>query len=231
MFTGLIEECAQMLHLESQGDNARLTVAARKVLQDVSLGDSIAVNGVCLSVVAYTASTCTFDVSSETLTRSAFSALTPGNTLNLERAMAADKRFGGHIVQGHVDGVGYISALRTQGAHHVLDVRVPRALVHFIAEKGSITIDGISLTIAQEHDDICTVAVIPHTFTHTNLHTRTVGNPVNIEVDVLARYLYKMLRSGVVPHTHDDAPHTDAPAAHDKSNTHDAALAQALSRL
>lgn len=183
MFTGIVEELGTVLSLES----GRMTVGASRVLDGVALGDSIAVNGCCLTVVAHDEGSWEADLSEETLRRTALSALAPGSPANLERAVRADQRMGGHIVQGHVDGIGTVVA----GVPD-LRVRVPAGLERYLVEKGSVTVDGVSLTVVDVIEDTFSVAVIPHTAEVTNLGGLAQGAPVNIEVDIVAKYVERM---------------------------------------
>ena len=184
MFTGIVEELGRFVALSG----GRLRVGATQVLDGVTLGDSIAVNGCCLTVVAHGADWWEADLSPETLARTALGDLAPGDPLNLERAVQASQRMGGHIVQGHVDAVGEIVAPVPD-----LAVRVPAHLGRYLVEKGSVTVDGVSLTVVDTLDDGFTVAVIPHTAEVTTLGTRRAGDRVNIEVDVIAKYVERML--------------------------------------
>jgi len=183
MFTGIVEELGQVVALES----GRLKVAATRVLDGVGLGDSIAVNGCCLTVVTHDDRSWEADLSEETLRRTALAALEPGSPVNLERAVRADQRMGGHIVQGHVDGVGTVVAEVPD-----LRVRVPAGLERYLVEKGSVTVDGVSLTVVDVVEDTFSVAVIPHTAEVTNLGGLHAGSPVNIEVDIVAKYVERM---------------------------------------
>ena len=183
MFTGIVEELGTVLSLES----GRRTVGASRVLEGVALGDLIAVNGCRLTVVAHDEGSWEADLSEETLRRTALSALAPGSPANLERAVRADQRMGGHIVQGHVDGVGTVVA----GVPD-LRVRVPAGLERYLVEKGSVTVDGVSLTVVDVIGDTFSVAVIPHTAEVTNLGGLAQGAPVNIEVDIVAKYVERM---------------------------------------
>ncbi|QRO87390.1 riboflavin synthase [Kytococcus sedentarius] len=200
MFTGIIEELGRIEAIEPAGDDVRLTVHGPLVTSDASRGDSIAVNGVCLTVTDLgeagdSASPVTFtaDVMPETLTHSSLGALTPGSLVNLERAVRVDARLGGHIVQGHVDGVGTI-ADRTPGDRwEVVRVSIPVALARYVVNKGSITLDGVSLTVSGVGTDWLEVSLIPETLARTTLGTAAVGSPVNVEVDVLAKYVEKLV--------------------------------------
>jgi riboflavin synthase len=187
MFTGIVEELGTV----ESFDGARLRIRAEVVLSDVHLGDSIAVNGCCLTVVATGDGWWEADVSQETLDRTSLRGIEPGSPLNLERAVMLQDRLGGHLVQGHVDGVGEIVQPVPD-----LRVRIPSNLLRYVVEKGSITVDGVSLTVVQPLPDGFTVAVIPHTSAVTTLGHKGVGDPVNIEVDVMAKYVERLLKEG-----------------------------------
>lgn len=194
MFTGLVEECGRVLALEPVGDGIRLRIAASTVLDDVTMGASIAVNGVCLTVVAFDDESFSIDAVPETMDRSSLGSLEPGSAVNLERSVRAHDRLGGHIVQGHVDGTTTITRIDAleDGSfeyHFGLDEQTAR----YVVEKGSITVDGISLTVASLSDDGFSIAVIPHTAAVTTLGERAVGDVVNLEVDVLAKYVERQL--------------------------------------
>jgi riboflavin synthase len=186
MFTGIVEELGRV----SSRDGSRLRVEARRVLGDVEVGASIAVNGCCLTVVAWDgeAGWWDADVSDETFARTALGALEPGDPVNLERPVRLADRLGGHLVQGHVDAVGEIVRPVPD-----LQVRMPRALLRYVVEKGSITVDGVSLTVVDVLDDGFTVAVIPHTSDVTTLGSKGPGDAVNLEVDVTAKYVERLL--------------------------------------
>lgn len=198
MFTGIVEELGTIVRREELADAARLTVRGPLVTGDAKFGDSIAVNGVCLTVTEQTPGEFTVDVMAETLRRSSLADLTDGSPVNLERAMAAGGRFGGHIVQGHVDGVGRVVAITPSEHWTVVRVAVPTELSRYIVEKGSITVDGVSLTVAALDDDDAgtgtwfEVSLIPTTLQETNLGTLGVGAPVNLEVDVIAKYVERL---------------------------------------
>ena len=195
MFTGIVEELGTVEQLTDQGDAVRLTVRGPLVTSDVGHGDSIAVNGCCLTVVDRDGDMFTADVMRETLVRTALADLTSGDRVNLERAMAAGARFGGHIVQGHVDGTGRIVE-RTPSEHwELVRIEIPADLAKYVVEKGSITIDGTSLTVVDVLDDepALTVSLIPETLRATTLGLKGVGDPVNLEVDVLAKYVERLL--------------------------------------
>ena len=199
MFTGIVEELGSIESVEDQGDAIRLTIRASTVLEDVALGDSISVNGCCLTVADVRGRRLdsdglwTADVMQETLDKTALLGLRPGDRVNLERAVTVDKRLGGHIVQGHVDGVGSIIG-RTPSAHwEVVEIAMPRELARYLVDKGSITVDGISLTVVEARDDSFTVSLIPETLARTTLGFRQPGDQVNLEVDVLAKYVERLL--------------------------------------
>ncbi|MGY1723711.1 riboflavin synthase [Blastococcus sp. SYSU DS0533] len=203
MFTGIVEEVGTLAAREDQGDSAVLRIRARTVLTDVSLGDSIAVNGVCLTVTGVQpggdgSGVWTTDVMAETLRRSSLGAVADGQPVNLERAVAPHTRLGGHIVQGHVDGVGRIVS-RTPGEHwEVVRIALPADLARYVVEKGSIAVDGVSLTVSAvsataDPDPWFEVSLIPTTLRETTLGARAPGEPVNLEVDVIAKYVERLL--------------------------------------
>lgn len=197
MFTGIVEELGVVAGIEDQGDAVRLTIAARTVLEGAAPGDSIAVNGCCLTVAKRDDSTWTADVMQETLKRTNLAAAKPGDRVNLERAVTPTTRLGGHIVQGHVDGVGTVLA-RTPSEHwDVVEISLPEPLGRYLVEKGSITVDGTSLTVVGVTDTSFTVSLIPETLARTTLGGRAVGDAVNLEVDVLAKHVEKLLAAGV----------------------------------
>lgn len=195
MFTGIVEELGRVVALDAGADSARLTVAGPLVTSDAEHGASIAVNGVCLTVVEHDSEQFTVDVMAETLDRSSLGTLSAGDPVNLERAMAASSRFGGHIVQGHVDGTTRILA-RTPGERwEVVQFGLPNALARYVVEKGSITVDGVSLTVSSVDDATFSVSLIPTTLSLTTLGHKEVGDTVNLEVDVLAKYVERLLTS------------------------------------
>ncbi len=193
MFTGLIEEIGQIRSIENFGDGSRLHINATKILDDINLGDSIAVNGVCLTVVSHSDNSFSVEAVKETMTRSALSELKIHQNVNLERALKANSRLGGHFVQGHVDGIGTVLAMDKQDPGYLLKIKLPADLSRFLVEKGSIAINGISLTLASVDNDRISLAIIPHTVQATTLHALKSGDSVNIEVDVLGKYIYKMV--------------------------------------
>lgn len=193
MFTGIVEELGTVAAVEDQGDAIRLSIHATTVLEDAGLGDSIAVNGCCLTVVEHDGATWTADVMQETLDKTSLYGVQPGDRVNLERAVTAHKRLGGHIVQGHVDGVGTVVS-RTPSEHwEVVEISMPEALGRYLVDKGSITVDGVSLTVVEARADSFTVSLIPETLARTTLGTRQPGERVNLEVDVLAKHVEKLL--------------------------------------
>ncbi len=198
MFTGIVEEVGTLVVRDDQGDSARLQVRGAKTLQGVALGDSIAVNGVCLTVTGVAEDVWSTDVMAETLRRSSLGALGAGDPVNLERAVTADTRLGGHIVQGHVDGVGTVASVSPSEHWTVVRVALPAGISRYVVEKGSITVDGVSLTVsalspATDPEPWLEVSLIPTTLRETTLGTRTPGDPVNLEVDVIAKYVERLL--------------------------------------
>jgi riboflavin synthase len=199
VFTGIVEELGEVVAVEPLTDAARLTVRGPIVTQDASHGDSISVNGVCLTVVDNTGGSFTADVMRETLQRSALGALQPGSPVNLERAVRVSDRLGGHVVQGHVDGTGLVLERRPEEHWTVVRVSLPAGLGRYVVEKGSITVDGVSLTVTAVADEWLEVSLIPTTLGLTTLGSKQAGAPVNLEVDVMAKYVEKLLLAGVVP--------------------------------
>ncbi|TNM43340.1 riboflavin synthase [Nocardioides albidus] len=195
MFTGIVEELGTVTAVEDQGDAIRLTIASDVTLSDAGLGDSIAVNGCCLTVAERTDSTWTADVMAETLAKTSIGRLEVGDRVNLERAVTAEKRLGGHVVQGHVDAVGEVVA-RTPSEHwEVVEIKMPDELGRYLVDKGSITVDGTSLTVVEAGDHTFTVSLIPETLARTTLGFRAVGDQVNLEVDVIAKHVEKLVRA------------------------------------
>lgn len=194
MFTGIIEETGTIKNISARPDSARIEINAGLVLNDAKLGDSIAVNGVCLTVVDLTANSFAADVSAETLRRTSLKQARAGTKVNLERPMMPSSRFGGHIVQGHVDGVGEFVDAKPEGDGWIVRVSFPNELSRYIVEKGSITVDGISLTVAALGANWFEIAVIPHTWKVTNLSSLKRGSTVNLEVDIIAKYVERMLQ-------------------------------------
>ncbi|MGW2344172.1 riboflavin synthase [Streptomyces sp. NPDC001661] len=195
MFTGIVEELGEITAVEMLDDACRFRVRGPVVTDGAKHGDSIAVNGVCLTVVEHENDEFTADVMAETLKRSSLGALATGSRVNLERPMVADGRFGGHVVQGHVDGTGTIVD-RTPSEHwEIVKISLPAELSKYVVEKGSITVDGVSLTVVEAADDYFTISLIPTTLALTTLGVKQAGDPVNLEVDVIAKYVERMLGS------------------------------------
>ena len=193
MFTGIVEEIGKLTSIKRAANSARLTVNAPLVSQGTQLGDSISVNGVCLTVVNIEGTSLSFDAIPETITRSSLKAVGVGDVVNLERAMSAGGRFGGHLVQGHVDGTGVLQSVTDQENARILRIGASPDLMRYTIPKGSITLDGISLTVVDVGPDWFTVWIIPHTWSNTSLGRKRIGDPINIENDVIARYLEKLL--------------------------------------
>ena len=196
MFTGIIEEIGTVKKISLGGNSGSLEIMAKKVLDGTSVGDSIAVNGVCLTVTSKTSSSFTADVMAETVRRSSLGQLSSGSHVNLERALAANGRFGGHIVSGHIDGTGIISRLKAEENAVWVHIKAGGELLRFIVEKGSIAIDGISLTVAGISETEFSVSVIPHTGQETTLLSRKAGDKVNLETDIIGKYVEKLLGGG-----------------------------------
>ena len=194
MFTGIIEELGTVERVTRGRVSAVLAIRAEAILSDLKIGDSVAVNGVCLTAISLTGHGFTADVMHETLDRSSLAGLGPGSPVNLERAMAANGRFGGHIVAGHVDGVGTIAAIERDDNAIWFTITAPEQVLRYVVEKGSIAIDGISLTVARVEPDRFAVSVIPHTAAVTLLGRRRVGDRVNLESDIIGKYVERLLR-------------------------------------
>ena len=193
MFTGIIEELGSIASVENQDAGSRIVVAASVVTSDISNGDSISVNGVCLTALDVTVSSFAADVSPETLDRTTLGGLDAGSPVNLERAVTPATRLGGHIVQGHVDGRGTFISANQQGDFWTVRVGFPADLAKYFVPKGSVTVEGISLTIAALSDDHFDFAIIPKTWEMTNLSSLNPGNAVNLEADVIAKYVERMM--------------------------------------
>ncbi|GAA3490625.1 riboflavin synthase [Streptomyces cremeus] len=204
MFTGIVEELGEITAVENLGDSSRFRLRGPLVTEDARHGDSIAVNGVCLTVVETADGEFTADVMAETLNRSSLGALAVGSRVNLERPMALGGRLGGHLVQGHVDGTGTIVAREPSEHWEVVRVALPAGLSRYVVEKGSITVDGVSLTVVEAGDDYFTISLIPTTLALTTLGVKQPGDPVNLEVDVLAKYVERLLGT-----QHGDPARTD----------------------
>ena len=192
MCPGIIEEIGTVRRIEHGAKGARLTIQAKTVLEDTRIGDSIATNGVCLTVVSMTGDSFSADVMAESLRRSSLGTLQGGSPVNLERAMAANGRFGGHIVSGHIDGTGTIASQKREDNAVWVKIKTPAPLLRYIVEKGSIAIDGVSLTVAAMTDTDFSVSIIPHTGAQTILLGKKPGDPVNLECDVIGKYVEKL---------------------------------------
>lgn len=191
MFTGIVEELGTIEAVEDLADAYSIAIRAEVCLADTRPGDSIAVNGCCLTVVELESGRWTADVMRETIRRTSLASARPGDPVNLERAVRADQRLGGHLVQGHVDAVGQIRSRIPSEHWDLVEVQLPAELAGFVVEKGSITVDGVSLTVVDVAADWFSVSLIPETLTRTTLGRRQVGDPVNLEVDVIAKYVAK----------------------------------------
>lgn len=194
MFTGIIEDKGKVVRIQKDIDSSQLTIVTPKIVSDAKLGDSIAVNGVCLTITNLTSEEMTVDVMPETVKATTIHTLKLGDIVNLERAMSANGRFGGHIVSGHVDGVGTIKSKRPVSNAVYIDIEVPKELIENCIPKGSITIDGTSLTLFQVSSNSVTISLIPHTYSETILGMKSVGDKVNIETDMLGKYVLHHLR-------------------------------------
>ncbi|MGN8895536.1 riboflavin synthase [Flavonifractor sp. HCP28S3_F3] len=194
MFTGIVEEMGQVEGIQRGRQSAILTIRAKTVLEGTKIGDSIAVNGVCLTVTTLSTDRFTADVMHETLDRSSLAQLKRGSAVNLERAMAADGRFGGHIVAGHIDGTGRVAEVQKDDNAIWYTIQAAPQVLRYIVEKGSIAVDGISLTVARVEDDRFAISAIPHTVAQTVLRDRKEGDLVNLETDIIGKYVEKLLK-------------------------------------
>ncbi|HBU03619.1 MAG TPA: riboflavin synthase [Acidimicrobiaceae bacterium] len=195
MFTGLVEEVGTIRSVVPVGEGARVTITSSTVLDDVEMGASIAVNGCCLTVVEWGEDWWSADAVPETMDRTNLGGLAPGDPVNLERPLAADGRYGGHVVQGHVDGTGEVQSIEElDDGSWRFTFTLPSELANYVVEKGSIAVDGISLTVAAVTPSTFSIAIIPHTFAVTAMGQRNVGDTVNLEADVLAKYVERLVR-------------------------------------
>ena len=194
MFTGIVEEVGTVVGVQRGGNKSCIRIKAQKVLEDIRLGDSIAVNGVCLTVTDFDSASFQADVMNETLSRSSLGSLRSGSPVDLERAMAAGGRFGGHIVSGHIDGTGTVTDIKNDGIAVWYTVSAKPEIMRYIVEKGSVAIDGISLTVAKVTDSSFSVSIIPHTAAQTVLGTKKTGDTVNLENDIIAKYVEKLIK-------------------------------------
>ena len=201
MFTGIIEEVGTVKAVHRSGSSSYIKIQAEKVLSDVHIGDSIAVNGVCLTVTHFDSTTFQADVMNETLERSSLGSLTSGSPVDLERAMSAEGRFGGHIVSGHIDGTGTVTDIKNEGIATWYTIAAKPEIMRYIVVKGSIAIDGISLTVAKVTDTSFSVSIIPHTASQTILGTKKSGDTVNLENDIIAKYAEKLMKPAETPKT------------------------------
>jgi riboflavin synthase len=193
MFTGIIEAVGKIAALESGRDSVRITVSSGRISEDVAIGDSVAINGVCLTVVEIAAPELTFEAVYETLRRTTLGQRRVGDAVNLERALKADGRFGGHIVQGHIDGTGRIASIRPVGDSWFVYVEASQELLRYVVTKGSVCVDGISLTVMDADDKAFSLSIIPHTWDNTTLKDRRAGDSLNIETDIVGKYVEKLI--------------------------------------
>lgn len=214
IFTGIVEETGKIESVANGNKSAIITIIADKVLKGTKIGDSIAVNGVCLTVTSISGNKFTADVMAETIRRSSLGTLKHGSKVNLERAMAADGRFGGHIASGHIDGTGVIRSLEREDNAVWVEIETPDKLLKYIVEKGSIAIDGISLTVAKLTDDSFSVSVIPHTGEETTLLAKKPGDIVNLENDIVGKYVERLMNFN----TSQKSPFDNKTATSTKSN-------------
>lgn len=196
MFTGIVEEVGRITRIEQRGENRRITIAATNAPKELGTGHSVAVSGVCLTALEINPGSFCADLAPETWVRTSFSRIHEGALVNLELPMKADGRFGGHVVQGHVDGVGKLTSFERIGdsENWWLTIELPEDVEKYTVYKGSISIEGISLTVAKLEKNCCTIAIIPHTVEMTNLHSLKPGDPVNLEADLIAKYVEKMMK-------------------------------------
>jgi riboflavin synthase len=202
VFTGLVEEVGRVVSLEA-GETFRLKVSAKRILGGTGIGDSVSVNGVCLTVNELDGASLTFHAMPETLRRTALGALAEGSLVNLERAMTLERRFGGHIVQGHVDGVGEVLAVYPEGDAQIWEFEAPAGVLRYTVEKGSVCVDGISLTVVALRDASFTASILPQTRANTNLRELRVGDHVNLEADVVGKYVERLLEPRLVGRVQD----------------------------
>ena len=196
MFTGIVEEVGRVTRIEQRGENRRITITAEHAPKELKTGDSVSVSGVCLTALDLKPGSFSADLAPETWARTSFSRIHEGAQVNLELPMKADGRFGGHIVQGHVDGVGTLISLDriADSENWWLHINLPPEVEKYTVYKGSISIEGVSLTVAKLEENRCTVAIIPHTVEQTNLHSLKPGDPVSLEADLIAKYVEKMMK-------------------------------------
>ena len=198
MFSGIVEERGQIQSIQNYNDHIRLRIRAHKVLEDIQLGDSIAVNGVCQTVEKFDNQSFTVAAFAETLAKTSIGQLKHGDAIHLERAVTPSTRLGGHIVQGHIDGLGHLREVRREQDNHYLRVNLPQALLNLCVLHGSICLDGVSLTIARLHEDGIEVNLIAHTWKHTMFSQRKPGDAINVECDILAKHLLRFAQRGLI---------------------------------
>ena len=196
MFTGLVEEVGEIGNVSRTGDSIRFSVQAKSVLEGLAIGDSVAVSGICLTVVEMGPSHFTVDATPETLSRTTLENLERGRKVNLEKALTLAKPLSGHLVQGHVDGLGRVAGIRREGNSTVLTIETERSLLLSMVKKGSVTVDGVSVTVAALGEESFSISVIPHTLERTSLKERRVGDRVNLEVDIIGKYVHRFLAGG-----------------------------------
>jgi len=203
VFTGIVEEIGRVTSIEQRGENRRITISAEKTPKELGTGQSVAVSGVCLTALDIKPGSFCADLAPETWVRTSFSRIREGALVNLELPMKADGRFGGHVVQGHVDGVGKLLSFEriADSDNRWLSIELPAEVEKYTVYKGSISIEGISLTVAKLEKSRCTIAIIPHTVEMTNLHSLKPGNPVNLEADLIAKYVEKMMKGESSPNS------------------------------
>ncbi|HTZ18677.1 MAG TPA: riboflavin synthase [Dissulfurispiraceae bacterium] len=194
MFTGLIIELGEVVALDRRAQNAALAIRGREILKDISIGDSIAINGVCLTVTTLERDTVTFDVSGETLKSTNLGELKRGDRVNLEPSLRPNSKMGGHFVTGHVDGTGRIRSRKAEGNAERIDIEAPANVLQYLVPKGSVTVDGISLTVVEVRKDSFSLVIIPHTASLTTIGIKKVGDTVNLEPDILAKYVAKFIQ-------------------------------------
>lgn len=194
MFTGIVEEIGEISSITKSSKGAKLTLKAKKVLEDVKLGDSICTNGVCLTVTEFDKGNFSVDVMAETMRRSNLGTLSKGSQVNLERALRLSDRLGGHIVSGHIDGVGEIESFEREDNAVWISIKAPDSILKYIVEKGSITIDGVSLTVAYVDSVMFKVSIIPHTKDVTTLLKKNIGDKLNLECDIVGKYIEKLIK-------------------------------------
>jgi riboflavin synthase len=193
MFTGLIIELGEIAAIDRRAHNARVSIKSRKILKDIALGDSIAINGVCLTVTTVKGDVSSFDVSDETLKSTNLGELKRGDKVNLEPSLRPDSKMGGHFVSGHVDGIGRIRSRRTEGNAERIEIEAPANILKYLVQKGSVSVDGISLTVVDVLNDAFSLVIIPHTSSLTTIGFKKVGDTVNLEPDILAKYIEKFM--------------------------------------